>query len=155
MEQEKSSILAIKDVIVTIREATITVVVLMLVLLLFFSPNSIKQTLSQAGFKSVSIAGFGEMELQEVQKELENAKAQVEVARDELDDVENKFQQVNASLVQLKTLTQNPIQKERLETISKEINISKEKTAVIKRDLSKTIQKQDQILQNIKIRKAK
>lgn len=155
MEQEKSSILAIKDVIVTIREATITVVVLMFVLLLFFSPNSIKQTLSQAGFKSVSIAGFGEMELQEVQKELENAKAQVEVARDELDDVENKFQQVNASLVQLKTLTQNPIQKERLETISKEINISKEKTAVIKRDLSNTIQKQDKILQNIKIQKAK
>jgi septal ring factor EnvC (AmiA/AmiB activator) len=150
MDQEKTSIVAIRDVIVTIREATVTVVVLLIVLLLFLSPESIKTTLSEAGFKSVSIPGLGEMELQEMQNELETAKSQVEVARDELNQVEEKFQQVNTTLTSLKR-TASPAEKERIEIISRDIRLSKEKAATIKRDLTKTIKKQDQILEKIKV----
>ncbi len=150
MEQEKSSIVAIRDVIVTIREGTVTVVVVLIMLLLFLSPASIKTTLSEAGFKSVSIPGLGEMELQEMEQELENAKAQVEVARDELNQVEEKFKHINTTLTSLKE-TARPADKERIEVISNNIRLSKEKAATIKRDLTRTIQKQDQIIEKIKI----
>ena len=142
MEKDKSLIGVIRDVIVVLREAIIIVVVL----LLFLSPSLIRETLTAAGFTKASFGGW------EWQKEVIAAKKQVERAKGQLEEVQERFVHVNTELEQIKANVR-PEERARIAKLSEDIELSREKTDAVQSELSLTIQKQDNILQSIETRK--
>lgn len=139
MEKEKSLIGAVKDLVVVLREA----IIILVVLLLFFSPSLIRETLTAAGFTKASFGGW------EWQREVKAAKEQVEKAKGQLDEVQERFAHVNTELEQIKANVR-PEEKARIEKLSEDIRLSKEKTDVVQSELSMTIQKQENLLKSIK-----
>lgn len=139
MDKEKSLIGAVRDVVVVLREA----IIILVVLLLFFSPSLIKETLTAAGFTRASFGGW------EWQKEVIAAKKQVEKAKGQLEEVQERFAHVNTELEQIKANVR-PEEQVRIEKLSEDIKLSKEKTDVVQNELSMTIQKQESLLKSIK-----
>lgn len=142
MEKDKSMIGAVRDLIVVLREAIIIIVVL----LLFLSPSLIKDTLTAAGFTKASFGGW------EWQKEVMAAKQQVEKAKGQLAEVQERFVHVNTELEQIKANVR-PEERVRIAKLSEDIELSREKTDAIQSELSLTIQKQDNLLHSIETRK--
>ncbi len=139
MDKEKSLTGVVKDVIVVLREA----IIILVVLLLFFSPSLIRTTLTEAGFTKASFGGW------EWQKEVKAAREQVEKAKGRLAEVQERFVYVNTELEQIKENVR-PEERVRIEKLSEDIKLSKEKTDVVQSELSLTIQKQDNLLKSIK-----
>lgn len=139
MDKEKSVIGAVKDLFVVLREA----IIILVVLLLFFSPSLIRETLTAAGFTKASFGGW------EWQREVKAAKEQVEKAKGQLDEVQERFAHVNTELEQIKANV-GPEDQVRIEKLSEDIKLSKEKTDVVQSELSMTIQKQENLLKSIK-----
>lgn len=139
MDKEKSVIGAVKDLFVVLREA----IIILVVLLLFFSPSLIRETLTAAGFTKASFGGW------EWQREVKAAKEQVEKAKGQLDEVQERFAHVNTELEQIKANVR-PEDQVRIEKLSEDIKLSKEKTDVVQSELSMTIQKQENLLKSIK-----
>ena len=139
MEKDTSPIGALRDIIVMFREAIIIIVIL----LLFLSPSLIRETLTAAGFTKASFGGW------EWQREVKAAKEQVEKAKEQLAEVEERFVHVNTELREIKA-NARPDERARIERLSEDIELSREKTDAIQNDLSLTIQRQDNLLQEIK-----
>ncbi len=136
MEKEKSLLAVAKEVIVVVREGLIILVVLVL----FLSPSLVKKTLTSAGFTKASFAGW------EWEREVKAAKQQVEKAKGQLAEVQEKFDDVNTELKQIKASVR-PDERARIEKITQDIELSREQTEVIQKELSLTIQRQDNLLQ--------
>ena len=140
-EEKQSLIQTTKNALVVVREAMIIIIVL----LLFLSPSLINETMIKAGFTKASFFG-GTIEWE---KQLKESRAQVEKANQDLAGVQEKFVQVATELGSIRE-TAPPDEKARIDNLTKEIRISSAKTEAIQSELSLTIEKQDNILQDIR-----
>ncbi len=136
MEKERSLLAVAKEVVVVVREA----LVILVVLVLFLSPSLVKKTLTSAGFTKASFAGW------EWEREVKAAKEQVEKARGQLAVVQEKFDDVNTELKQIKASV-SPVERVRIEKVAQDLELSREQTEIIQKELSLTIQRQDKLLQ--------
>jgi len=142
MAEEKQSLIhTAKDALVVVREAMIVLIVL----LLFLSPSLINETMIKAGFTKASFFG-GTFEWE---KQLKESRAQVEKANQDLAGVQEKFVLVATELESIKEAA--PLdEKARIDNLTREIMLSSAKTEAIQSELSLTIEKQDNILQEIR-----
>lgn len=141
MAKEQSPMQTARDALVVVREAIIIVVVL----LLFLSPSLINETLTNAGFTKASFFGG----VLEWEKQLKESKEQVAKANEDLAEVQEKFKQVTEELESIKVIAR-PEAIARIDNLTKEILISSAKTKAVQNELSLTIEKQDNILQDIR-----
>jgi len=119
--------------------------IIIIVLLLFLSPSLINETMIKAGFTKASLLG-GALEWE---RQLKESNEQVQRANNDLAGVQQKFEQVATELESIRDAAP-PDEKARIDNLTREIRMSSEKTGAIQSELSLTIQKQDNILQDIR-----